>query len=148
MTGVLIGLDHGIARIGVAVCDASQMIAREYIIIERTSKKEDFAKLNTIANDVDAVGFVVGIPYSDVEDGVYTQADKVKTWIGRFAETTDLPIITWDESESSDEAEDIARRLKRRYDAHIDDLAARVILQRFLDALHDGMATFPPRSDQ
>ncbi|MAU10986.1 MAG: Holliday junction resolvase RuvX [Anaerolineaceae bacterium] len=146
MIGRLIGIDHGLARIGIAVSDASGIVARELTIITRASKAEDFAQIKQIAADENAVAFVVGIPSSlDAAEGTFTQADKVRNWIGYFSETTDLPIVEWDEQLSSDDAREIARIQKRPYDAHIDDLAARVILQSYLNALNDGLAAPPIR---
>ena len=141
-TGRLLAIDHGIKRIGVAVCDASRLIARELTIITRKSKKEDFALLNQIAERERVVGIVVGLPTNfEAAPGTYTQADTVRLWVERYKETTDLKIILWDEQLSSEEARSIGELQNRKYDDHIDDLAARVILQTYLDAVRDGLAT-------
>jgi putative Holliday junction resolvase len=145
ITGRLIGIDHGIKRIGVAISDASGMVARELCILQRKSKPEDFARLNQIASEEHAIGFVIGIPHNEAPEGVHTQADTVRLWLSRFQETTPLPIIEWDEQLTSEDAKMLAKQQRRKFDAHIDDLAARVILQSYLDAVHDGLATFPPR---
>lgn len=145
MIGRLIGLDHGLQRIGIAVSDASGIVAHELMILERASKREDFEKLNAIAAEHNAVAFVIGIPYSDAPEEVYTQADKVRTWIERFKEQTSLPIVEWDEQLTSDDAREIAKMQKRDIRAHIDDLAAMLILQSYLNALKDGLAPPPPR---
>jgi RNase H-fold protein (predicted Holliday junction resolvase) len=70
----------------------------------------------------------------------------VRLWIERFGETTELPVIEWDEQLTSEDARDIARLQRRKFDDPIDDLAARVMLQSYLDALRDGLATIPPRT--
>jgi putative holliday junction resolvase len=143
MRGRLLGIDHGIKRIGVAVSDVTQLLARELTIITRQSRAEDFAKLNAIAQQEQAVAIVVGIPHHDDAPGEHSQADTVRLWISRFAETTALPIIEWDEQLTSEDAKILARNQRRKSDAPIDDLAARVMLQSYLDALRDGLATFP-----
>lgn len=145
MIGKLMGIDHGIARIGVAVSDAMGIAARELTIIERTSRAADFEQLNQLAQQENAVAFVVGIPHHDLPEGVHAQADTVRLWIERFSVTTRLPIVEWDEQLSSQDAEEIAKRHKRDVRDPIDDLAARVILQSYLNALNDGLATPPPR---
>lgn len=146
MTGRLMGIDHGNKRIGIAISDASQMIAREVEIIHRTTRREDFEHINRLANREEAVAFVIGIPHNEAPEGVHTQADTVRLWIERLKETTDLPVIEWDEQLTSEDARDIARLQRRKVDAHIDDLAARVMLQSYLNALRDGLAPFPPRT--
>jgi putative holliday junction resolvase len=144
MIGRLLGIDHGLARIGVAVSDAMGISAKELRVIERKSKAEDFALLNDIAQKENVVAIVIGIPFNEAPEGVHTQADTVRTWIENFKATTDLPIIEWDEQLTSQEAEMIAKRIGRKARDPVDDLAARVILQSYLDALADGLATPPP----
>lgn len=143
MIGKLMGIDHGLSRIGIAISDALGISATERLIIDRTSKQADFAIINQLAQEENIVAFIIGVPYSDAPEGVFTQADKVRNWIGYFQETTPLPIITWDESLTSDEAREIARIQKRAMTDPIDDLAARVILQSYLDAVKDGTASPP-----
>lgn len=141
--GKLLGIDHGDARIGVAVCDGLRMVARELTIVERESDAVDFARLNKIAGEENVVGIVIGLPVdhdAPPDDDRETQAQRVQAWAATFAETTRLPIRFYDEQLSSEDAKIIARRKKRHVRAHIDDLAARVILQRYLDAVRDGLA--------
>jgi len=146
MIGRLLGIDHGLARIGVAVSDALGITATELQVINRKSKAEDFALLNKIATDESVVAIIVGIPHNEAPEGVHTQADTVRLWIERFQQTTSLPIMEWDEQLSSEDAKEIAKRHGRDVRDAIDDLAARVILQSYLNALNDGLATPPPRT--
>jgi putative holliday junction resolvase len=145
MMGRLLGIDHGIIRIGLAVSDAMGVSARELRVIQRKSKAEDFALLNQIAQEEDVVAIVIGVPHNTTTEGIYSQADTVRLWIERFRETTEIPIVEWDEQLSSEDAKILARQQRRKSTEAIDDLAARVILQSYLDALNDGLATLPPR---
>jgi putative Holliday junction resolvase len=143
-TGRLLGIDHGIKRIGLAVCDGSQMIARELKVIVRASKQEDFARINTVLNEQQIVGIVIGLPYNDDSPtDAHTQADTVKLWAERLGATTALPIVFWDEQLTSEDAKLLARQQKRKREDPIDDLAARLILQSYLDAVHDGLVDNP-----
>ncbi|GAB4309736.1 MAG: Holliday junction resolvase RuvX [Phototrophicales bacterium] len=140
-SGKLLGIDHGLQRIGLAVCDETRLIARELTIIYRKSKQEDFEQINQLAMQERVVGIIVGIPSdSDAPPGVYTQADKVRRWVMHLREATHLPIMLWDETLSSQDAADLARQKKRKPTDPIDDLAARLILQSYLDAVRDGLA--------
>jgi putative pre-16S rRNA nuclease len=140
----LIGIDHGLARIGVAVSDRVGLTARELAIVERKSKREDFARLNAIAAEQNAAAFIVGLPTdNEAPEGVYTQEMRVRTWVEQFKAATALPIILWDEQLTTIEAHELAHRLKRPPRAHVDDLAARLILQSYLDAVRDGLAEPP-----
>ncbi len=146
MIGRLIGVDYGAARIGVAVSDALGIGAREHSILSHTDDDSTFERLNQIARDENAVAFVVGVPYNvNAPDNIETQTDRVKAWIETFRTETRLPVVPWDEQLSSQEATEIAKRKGRPMRDPIDDIAARIILQRYLDALHDGLATPPQR---
>lgn len=143
--GKLLGIDHGLKRIGVAVSDASWLVARELAVINRKSKAEDFARLNQIAVEQQVVALVIGLPSNlDLPEGVHSQADTVRLWVERFAQTTTLPMVLWDEQMTSVDAQELSRQKRRKVTDPIDDLAARVILQSYLDALHDGLAEPPP----
>ncbi|MFW5691381.1 MAG: Holliday junction resolvase RuvX [Chloroflexota bacterium] len=142
--GKLIGIDHGLARIGIAVCDALRISARELAIINRASRAEDFEKIAALAEQEGASGFIVGLPTNfEAAPGTYTQADTVRLWADRLQAAVGLPVKLWDEQLSSEDAAELARQQKRPFDAPIDDLAARVILQRYLDALADNLVDDP-----
>ncbi len=141
MKGKLLCIDHGLKRIGLAVSDALGISARELTIVHRTTNIEDFARINHIANEQRVVGIVVGMPVnSEAQPGEYTQGDTVRKWIERFTQTTALPIVTWDEQLSSLDARELSIQKGRKVREPIDDLAARVILQSYLDAARDGLA--------
>lgn len=144
MMGKLLGIDHGLKRIGLAVSDATGLVARELLVLKRKSKKEDFERINAIAAEENAVAFVVGLPVNhNAPPGVHKQEDTVRLWAERLSETTDLPILFWDEQLTSEDARELARERRRKPTDPIDDLAARVILQNYLDAVRDGIAEPP-----
>ena len=139
--GKLLCIDHGLKRIGLAVSDAIGLTARELTVINRKTNVEDFARLNHIVKEQQVVGIVVGMPVnSDAKEGDYTQGDTVKRWIERYSATTTIPIITWDEQLTSLDARELSIQKGRGARDPIDDLAARVILQSYLDAVRDGLA--------
>lgn len=145
MIGRLIGIDHGSLRIGLAVSDALGFSARELAILSSAGEAADFAAIAEIAKRENAVGIVVGVPYNpNAPAGLPTQADIVLDWIARLRRAVPLPVIEVSEYLTSDEARALARQIKRAPRQPVDDLAARVILQSYLDALSYGSATFPP----
>lgn len=147
--GKLLCIDHGLARIGLAVSDLSRLVARELTIIRRKSKREDFARINNIAAEQRVVAIVVGLPVNlDAAPETHTQADTVRRWVEHYAATTTLPIIFWDEQLSSLDARELAKQKRRKPGEPIDDLAARVILQSYLDAVRDGLAEPPLRENR
>jgi putative Holliday junction resolvase len=145
MHGRIMAIDHGLKRIGLAVSDASQLVARELVVIHRKSKAQDFTEINHWAEKEGVIGFIIGLPHNpEAEPGEYTQADSVRTWTERFAQTTALPMLFWDEQLTSEDAREMSIRQRRKAQDPIDDLAARIILQSYLDARRDGLAPALP----
>lgn len=140
----LLGIDHGLARIGIAVGDTNAFLARELAIIKRRSKQDDFKRIAEVAKEQKVDGFVIGLPLNaDAPEGSFTQADKVRNWIGYLQAALPYPIWTWDEQLTSIDAAELSKARKRRPTDPIDDLAARVMLQSFLDALREKRTTLP-----
>jgi putative Holliday junction resolvase len=137
------GIDHGNKRIGVAVSDANRMVARELTVIERTTRAADFETLVQLIEREEVVGIVIGMPYSNAPSDVHTHVDTVRLWISRLREHTTLPMVEWDENLTSADALELARFLRRKPSAPLDDLAARLMLQSYLDALNEGLAESP-----
>lgn len=130
-----LGIDHGLKALGVAVSDPLGMLARPLAVIERRSKAEDFARIAALAEEHQIEGIVVGVP---AQPGAARekQAESVRLWAGRLAAAVPVPVWLWDESYSSVEAGRLLAETGRRRKpgARIDDAAAAVILQDFLDA--------------
>ncbi len=135
MIGRLLGIDYGEKRIGLAISDALGISARELAILQSRGSRQDYAAINAIALREQAVGLVVGVPENpNAPAGIVTQADTVRGWITALRQATDLPVHEVSEYLTSEEARTMARRLRRRAHEPIDDLAACVILQSYLDA--------------
>ncbi len=143
--GRLIGIDHGEKVIGLAVCDPTGVIARPLGLITRTSKREDFARIQQVITEQGVVQAVVGLPVSPPHITVYTQADRVRLWAGRLAAAISVPVILWNERYSSDEANDLLFDAGLPLPERIDAVAAAVILQSFLNALRDEHFPWPER---
>lgn len=145
MIGRLLGIDPGEKRIGLAVSDAMGIAARELQIQPRLGNAADFAAISAIAEKHKIAGIVVGVPLNpNAPKGIRTQADAVREWISEMRLAIPLPIAEVSEYLTSQEARRLAQAQKRNPREPVDDLAARIILQSFLDALSYGNATFPP----
>lgn len=136
--GRLLGVDHGLKVIGLALSDPTGLLARPLDLIRRTSKREDFARINQVIAAHDVVAVVVGLPVSPPEITAYTQADRVQLWASRLAAAVNVPVYLWNERYSTQEAEELLAEAGRERPERIDAVAAAVILQEFLDARRAG----------
>ncbi|MGQ9627444.1 MAG: Holliday junction resolvase RuvX [Anaerolineae bacterium] len=131
----LLALDLGEARIGVAVSDPEKTLARSLTVIKRRSKKEDFATIARLVDEMEAEAIVVGYPLS-LNGEAGPQARRAERYARALAQELNIPVYLWDESFSTAEAKRLMieaghkRKARRREDA----VAAAVILQDYLDS--------------
>jgi len=132
--GVLLCIDHGANYLGLAISDASWIIARPLMVLERGTRAEDFARIQGIIEKHQIAAIVVGHPGTEVDfDGV-SQARTVERWSTRLAAAIDLPVYLWDERYSTFEAEQRSIEAGMSTEGRIDDRAAAVVLQHFIEA--------------
>jgi len=134
----LLGVDAGEERVGLAVCDAEGLLAVPLGIIERKGRGLDWTAgvIAEHARSSGVEGIVVGLPLN--MDGSFgPQAAKARALGRRAAAAAGLAVEFQDERMSSFIAEQrlqsVHRQGRGRRRQHVDDLAAAVILQSFLD---------------
>jgi putative Holliday junction resolvase len=135
MSHRILSLDHGTVRIGVAISDDMLMIAQPepFVPADPPEAIETYihqrweGQLKLI---------LVGMPRN--MDGSYgPAAEKVRAFVQRLQEKTDVPIRTWDERLTSAQANRVmieadVRRDKRKQ--KVDSMSAAILLQSYLDA--------------
>lgn len=138
--GRLLGIDHGSKIIGVAVSEASGLLARPLTRITRSSREKDFAALNRLIQEQAVIGAVVGLPETPDGFAGVSQAETVLNWAARFAGHIPIPVYLWNETLSTFEAREMMGAGRER----VDDVAAAIILQTFLDAIREGASIPDP----
>ena len=142
----LMALDVGDRRIGIAVSE-SGVLARPHSILHRKSKKEDFARLGRLITELKIARLVVGLPHTlSGETPIGPQARRIKRYAEALAEalakTIEISIVYFDESYSTVDAEAylVSAGRRKKPGQHIDDVAAAVILQNYLNSSrNDGL---------
>ena len=136
---IILGLDIGDARTGVAISDELGIAAHPLCTIHRKSRKAVLAELQELVTAHKVERIVVGLPLQlDGETG--TQARKVKRFAERLEQQVNLPIVFWDESFTTFEAAQILRGTKKRRKKRkqvIDQVAAVLILEGYLEELRN-----------
>lgn len=153
----LLGLDVGTRRIGVAVGEGR--VAVPLTIIVHESRAADIARIGELARAQAAGAIVVGLPLS-MSGEEHAQAARTRAFGEALALGTGIPVVYQDERLSTAQASRAqtgsvagGRRLaprpdgrptgrdprsvhpaRRRGKPRVDDLAAAVILQAYLDA--------------
>lgn len=133
--GVRLGIDPGDARIGVARCDPSGVLATPLETIRRG--RADIGRICELVEEWQAVEVVVGLPRS-LSGGEGPAAEKVRRFASRVARrVAPVPVRLVDERLTTITAEDQLRERGRKgadRRAVVDMAAATVILQHALDS--------------
>lgn len=132
----VLGIDPGDIRIGLAISDLTGTIANPLSVIIHEKREIDARKIFeiAIANDVKLI--IVGIAL-DEEGELSPSGRKAKRLADMIKTFTTIPIELWDESESTNLAQEARKKMgikRKNRKGHMDDLAATVILQNYLDA--------------
>jgi putative Holliday junction resolvase len=136
--GRILAVDYGERRVGLAVSDPTGTIASPLPTLKRRAgKRPPFQAILTIAEEQDAIGFVVGLPLS-LDGGDTDWTREVRAFGARLAERAQRPIAFVDERMTSVRAERAIRSLglpkqQRERKERIDAAAAVLILQAYLD---------------
>lgn len=126
---VVVAVDFGEKRIGLATSDASGLLATPRITLARKSDAAAITALARFCKDEESDLVVFGVPRSP--EGVESAfAARIRSFASRFTGETGIPIRFHEETLTSNEA---SRRLPRRASREdLDRTAAAVLLEDYL----------------
>jgi putative Holliday junction resolvase len=145
----ILGIDYGQRRIGLALSDATGLLARPWKTIERQGSAERVAA--AIAREVEALqaeddgldAVVVGLPRR-LSGEAHDQTRAVEALAARLRPAVNVPVMLQDERLTSLEAEQVLAARERDWRKRkplLDAMSAAIILQDYLDALPRGAST-------
>jgi putative Holliday junction resolvase len=137
-SGRVLGIDYGTRRVGIALSDPLGIIAGGAGTLLNDAFLMD--RLAAVVSEHGVVRVVVGMPYAP-DGGKGAKAGEVEAFIEKLRRHVHVRIDTWDESYTSVEAhrafiEAGMKRKKRRQKPRVDEMAARLMLQEYLN-YHD-----------
>ena len=136
--GVLLALDLGTARIGVAACDSGRVLAYPVEVIPASAPVQQ--RVNALIEEYAAVGLIIGLPLAlDGSEGI--AAKKIIDQARRIATQVKVPILLVDERMSTAQAHQLLRETGRNAKTSrgvVDAQAAVGILESVLHALEHG----------
>ena len=146
MPGRILAVDPGSKRIGLAVSDLTQTIATPLKVINHVARILDAAQIAQVAVEQQAVLILIGCPLDD--EGLPGPAARSAARVAEAVRAqTSLPVELWDESDSTRSAQESAIEMgipRRKRAGHLDEVAAAVILQSYLDSLSHSQITPDP----
>ena len=133
----VLSVDYGIKRIGLALSDLMQIIAKPYKTITNIDNQQVLQELNIIVEDKNVDRIVVGLPLT--LKGEYSEQTKITIKFVEFLkQNMQTEIITYDERLSSIQAKNslIKQGVKTGHNkGAVDQTAAALFLQGYLDGL-------------
>ena len=138
---VIMSVDLGLARTGIALCDAMQTLAFPKTVIHEHNKQRLVEKVSALAKEYSAQRIVVGLPRN--MDG--TEGERAQTCreiAELIAQQSGVEVVMRDERNSTVSAYTALNagdvRGKKRKDV-VDAVAATIILQDYIDYLKNQM---------
>ena len=132
----ILAVDHGEKRIGLAISDPTGTIASPLKVISHVSQAIDAAQVAEIALD-NAVELVVLGQSFDEEGRPNLSGRRAARFADALKTQMQIPILLWDESFSTQDARAVRIELggsRKKRAGHLDELAATMILQSYLEA--------------
>jgi putative Holliday junction resolvase len=134
----ILAIDYGEKHFGLSISDSKGIIASPLEVVSITKNRD----INTVIKNIIDIctenrvkRIVVGMPQIFTKKQNKSK-DKVDNFISLLEATTDIPIITYDETFSTSEAENMlisSGQNSKSYRSKIDKVAATVFLQEFLN---------------
>lgn len=132
---VILGVDLGKARTGIAVCDKSELLASPVEVVNEHNRERLLERVAQLAKDRRAEQIVVGLPRNmDGSEG--ESAQNARAFGAELTEKTGLPVDFSDERGTTITAHSFLNETNtrgKRRKATVDAVAATIILQDYLD---------------
>jgi putative Holliday junction resolvase len=134
----MLGIDLGRARIGVAVSDELGMLAHPVETIPANANAE--RRIAELVREKNAERVIVGLP-RHMNGSVGTGATEALAFAKKLQAMLPCEVVTWDERLTTTAANRALResgRKTRNSRGVVDQVAAQIILQSYLDSLPPG----------
>ena len=131
----ILGLDHGDRRIGLALSDPLQIIAKPFETIDLKFSKNIFDLLNSIIKEQNVEKIIVGYPIT-LKNKFSIQTKKVLKFVELLKKNVQIEVKLYDERLTSQIAQKslIMQEVKTGHNKEdVDKTAAAVFLQNYLD---------------
>ena len=133
---IIMSVDLGKARTGIALCDKSEFLASPHTVIFEKSDKKLLEKVAQTAIEAKAELIVIGLP-KNMDGSEGESAQNARAFAEKLGELTELPTVMQDERGTTVTAHNYLNatntRGKKRKNV-VDAVAAVIILQDYLDA--------------
>ncbi len=140
--GRVLGLDFGSKTVGVAVSDPLRLTAQGVEIIRRKSEnklRQTLARICELSSGYQAETIVLGFP-RNMNATIGERARSTLAFKEMLERRTSLPVVLWDERLTTVAADRVMDETGvRDHKEYVDEIAAMLILQGYLDRVNAGL---------
>lgn len=132
----ILAVDPGDKRLGIALSDPTATLASPLTILDHKSRKNDAREIIRLAENNAAKKIVIGQAL-DWDGEISQQGRKAARLAAAVEQQTTIPVTLWNEYGSTNRARKALLEMgvsRKKRNQPLDDLAATVILQSYLDA--------------
>lgn len=132
----VLAVDPGEKNLGIALSDPGGVIAGPLAVLKHVSRPADAAAIIRLAEEHQVGRIVIG-QVLDEDNSPTEQSRRAHRLASAIKSVCRIPVVMWDESDSTQAARQAAIAMgvpRRKRSGHLDELAATVILQTYLDA--------------
>lgn len=130
----VLAIDPGDVWIGLAISDETRRLSRALTVLKHESRAQDAQTIVRLAEENGVGLIVIGITYDD--EGEPTPQGRKSLRLGEAIRAVkEIDLRYWDESFTTNEAVALPRprRSPKSRQAHRDEIAARILLDDFLE---------------
>lgn len=131
---IIMSVDFGDSRTGIAVCDKSEFLASPVCVIPEKDFGECIKKTAQKAIELKAEEVVVGYP-KNMNNTIGERAEKCQLFSEELAKLIDCPVRLWDERCTTVSAHNylnVTNTRGKKRKAVVDAVAATIILESYL----------------
>ena len=131
---IILGVDFGDARTGLAICDKGEMLASPIGVISEHDFDRCMEKVADAAKEHRAQMIVVGFP-KNMNGTIGGRAELCRLFADGLQELTNLPVELWDERCTTVSAHsylNVTNTRGKKRKAVVDAVAATIILESYL----------------
>ena len=132
---IIMSVDYGDVRTGIAVCDKFEMLASPVCSITQRNPDILIAEIAKLAEKYKPEQFVVGLP-RNMDSSYGSRAEKCEEFAKKLSNETNIPYVMRDErltTVSAHNALNTTNTRGKKRKAAVDQVAAVVILQDYID---------------
>lgn len=132
---IIMAIDYGDVRTGVAVCDKFEMLASPVCVITQRKKELLIEEISALTSIHKPDLIVVGLP-KNMDSSIGERGEKCEAFAKELSEATGIPYVMRDErltTVTAHNALNVTNTRGKKRKAVVDQVAAVVILQDYID---------------